>query len=74
MLLVSNRILPASGMHHVSRIVLGIPKQGSMRGGAYPLTTAQKAMVFTAKVLPQPLLKGIAALATRFNRASAEKE
>ena len=38
MLLASNRILPAIGMHHVSRVILGIPKQGSMRGGAWPLT------------------------------------
>ena len=34
MLLASSRILPASGMHHVSRIVLGIPRYGSMRDGA----------------------------------------
>src|SRR4029079_6730742 len=45
MLLVSNRVLPASGMHHMSRLVLGIPRQGSMRNGAYPLTTSQRAMV-----------------------------
>ncbi len=49
MLLAFNRILPSSGMHHMSRIVLGIPRQGSMRGGAYPLTTAQRAMVFAAR-------------------------
>ena len=49
MLLVSNRILPASGMHHMSRIVLGIPRQGSMRGGAWPLTLHQRAMVFAAR-------------------------
>lgn len=42
MLLACNRILPASGMHHLSRTVLGIPKQGSMRGGAWPLTTGQR--------------------------------
>jgi NAD(P)-dependent dehydrogenase (short-subunit alcohol dehydrogenase family) len=72
MLLAFNRILPASGMHHVSRIVLGIPRQGSMRDGAYPLTTAQKAMVFVAKVLPPRVLQGVAALATRFKQASAE--
>ena len=52
MLLASNRILPASGMHHMSRIVMGIPRQGSMRDGAWPLTTAQRAMVLVAKVLP----------------------
>ncbi|MFZ3306972.1 MAG: SDR family NAD(P)-dependent oxidoreductase [Mycobacterium sp.] len=65
MLLISSRILPASGMHHVSRIVLGIPRQGSMRGGAYPLTATQKAMVFVAKVLPQPVLRRLASLATK---------
>jgi NAD(P)-dependent dehydrogenase (short-subunit alcohol dehydrogenase family) len=72
MLLAFNRILPASGMHHMSRIVLGIPRQGSMRAGAYPLTTGQKAMAFAAKILPPRVLKGVAALAMRFNRASAE--
>lgn len=65
MLLVSNRLLPPSGMHHMSRLVLGIPRQGSMRGGAYPLTTAQRAMVFAAKVLPQPVLQRLASLAAR---------
>jgi NAD(P)-dependent dehydrogenase (short-subunit alcohol dehydrogenase family) len=65
MLLVSNRILPASGMHHMSRIVLGIPKQGSMRGGAWPLTVGQKAMVFAARVLPEPVLQRLASLAAK---------
>jgi NAD(P)-dependent dehydrogenase (short-subunit alcohol dehydrogenase family) len=65
MLLVSSRILPAAGMHHVSRIVLGIPKQGSMRNGAWPLTTAQKVMVFAAKILPAPVLQRLASLAAK---------
>jgi NAD(P)-dependent dehydrogenase (short-subunit alcohol dehydrogenase family) len=69
MLLVSNRALPSAGMHHMSRIVLGIPRQGAMRGGAYPLTTAQRAMVFAAKVLPQPVLQRLASLAVRFSPA-----
>ena len=56
MLLVVNRVLPSSGMHHMSRLVMGIPRQGAMRGGALPLTTAQKAMMAAAKVLPQPVL------------------
>ncbi len=66
MLLASNRILPALGMHHVSRIVLGIPRQGSMRDGAWPLTLAQraqKAMVVIARVLPAPVLQRLASLA-----------
>lgn len=69
-LLAANRILPASGMHHMSRTVLGIPKQGSMRGGAWPLTWAQKAMVLAARVLPQPVLQRLAALAGRRQQGS----
>jgi NAD(P)-dependent dehydrogenase (short-subunit alcohol dehydrogenase family) len=65
MLLASNRILPASGMHHMSRIVLGIPRQGSMRGGAWPLTAAQRAMVLVARVLPAPVLQRLASLAAK---------
>jgi hypothetical protein len=72
MLLAANRILPASGMHHVSRIVLGIPRQGSMRGGAWPLTTAQKAMVLVARVLPQPVLQRLASLAAKRRKGSEE--
>jgi NAD(P)-dependent dehydrogenase (short-subunit alcohol dehydrogenase family) len=65
MLLAASRILPASGMHHMSRIVLGIPKQGSMRGGAWPLTFAQRGMVLVARVLPQPVLQRLASLAAK---------
>lgn len=63
MLLASSRFLPSIGMHHLSRIALGIPKQGSMRGGAWPLTTGQKAMVLAARVLPRPVLTRLASLA-----------
>ncbi|ORV94856.1 17-beta-hydroxysteroid dehydrogenase [Mycobacterium interjectum] len=72
MLLVLNRILPASGMHQVSRIVLGIPRQGSMRGGAWPLTTTQKAMVLVARVLPAPVLQRLASLAAKRRKGSEE--
>jgi NAD(P)-dependent dehydrogenase (short-subunit alcohol dehydrogenase family) len=72
MLLAFNRILPASGMHHMSRIVLGIPRQGSMRDGAWPLTAAQRGMVLVAKVLPQPVLQRLAALAARRRKRNGE--
>jgi NAD(P)-dependent dehydrogenase (short-subunit alcohol dehydrogenase family) len=72
MLLASSRILPASGMHHVSRIVLGIPRYGSMRDGAYPLTFVQKAMVFVAKMLPPPVLQGLASLAKKRRKGNEE--
>jgi NAD(P)-dependent dehydrogenase (short-subunit alcohol dehydrogenase family) len=70
MLLAANRILPASGMHHMSRIVLGIPRQGSMRGGAWPLTMSQRAMVAVARVLPQPVLQRLASLAAKRRRGT----
>jgi NAD(P)-dependent dehydrogenase (short-subunit alcohol dehydrogenase family) len=65
MLLAANRILPPSGMHHMSRIAMGIPRQGSMRGGAVPLTAGQRVMVLAARVLPAPVLQRLAALAAR---------
>lgn len=73
MLLVANRILPAIGMHHLSRTVLGIPRQGSMRDGAWPLTASQKAMVLAARVLPQPVLQRLAALAAKRHQRSEGK-
>jgi NAD(P)-dependent dehydrogenase (short-subunit alcohol dehydrogenase family) len=74
MLLVSNRVLPAAGMHHMSRVVLGIPKQGSMRDGAWPLTVNQRAMVLVARVLPAPVLQRLASLAARRNKAPKSTE
>jgi hypothetical protein len=74
MLLVTNRLLPASGMHHMSRIVLGIPRFGSMRNGAWPLTTAQRAMVSAAKVIPQPVLTKLVSLASRLSPAKSASE
>ncbi len=68
MLLVSNRILPASGMHHMSRVVLGIPRQGSMRDGAWPLTAAQRAqktLLLVARVLPPPVMQRLVSLAAK---------
>jgi len=73
MLLASNRILPSSGMHHVSRIVMGIPRQGSMRGGAVPLTAAQRAMVLPARILPPRVLQRLATLAMRFPARRARR-
>jgi NAD(P)-dependent dehydrogenase (short-subunit alcohol dehydrogenase family) len=65
MLLACNRILPSCGMHHISRVVLGIPRQGSMRGGKWPLTVGQRAMVFATRVLPAPVLQRLASLAAK---------
>jgi NAD(P)-dependent dehydrogenase (short-subunit alcohol dehydrogenase family) len=75
MLLVSNRILPAIGMHHMSRIVLGIPKQGSMRDGAWPLTLGQRAqmgLVFATKVIPTPVMQRLVTLAAKRRKDNEE--
>jgi NAD(P)-dependent dehydrogenase (short-subunit alcohol dehydrogenase family) len=32
MLLIANRLLPAAGLHHVTRLMLGIPRFGALRG------------------------------------------
>jgi hypothetical protein len=69
MLLVSNRILPAIGMHHMSRIILGIPRYGAMRDGRVPLTGAQRAMVFAARILPPRVLQRIASVVMRLSPA-----
>lgn len=71
MLLALNRVLPAVGMHHMSRLILGIPRFGAMRDGAWPLTTAQRGMVLAMKVLPQPVQTRLTALAAR--RAAARQ-
>ena len=69
MLLASNRILPSTGMHHMSRLAMGIPRQGAMRGGAVPLTGSQRALVFAARILPPPVLARIASLVMRISPA-----
>jgi NAD(P)-dependent dehydrogenase (short-subunit alcohol dehydrogenase family) len=74
MLLALSRILPASGVHHVSRIVLGIPKRGSMRDGAWPPTTAQRAMVFVARVLPEPVMRRLVSLAAKRRKKMRGKD
>ncbi|OBF34308.1 short-chain dehydrogenase/reductase [Mycobacterium sp. ACS1612] len=32
MLLVANRLLPSSGLHHITRLLMGIPRFGALRG------------------------------------------
>jgi hypothetical protein len=69
MLLASSRLLPASGMHQMSRVVMGLPRQGALRGGAVPLTATQRAMAFAARILPPPVLTRLASLMMRLSPA-----
>ena len=74
MLLMLNRILPALGMHHISRLVMGIPRHGAMRGGAWPLMTVQRAMVLGTKVIPQPVMQRLAGRAAARQARTQESE
>lgn len=64
MLLIANRILPSSGVHHMTRLAMGLPGMGSMRPGR--LTPVHQGLVLAAKVLPPPVLQRVALLAMRF--------
>jgi hypothetical protein len=68
MLLISNRVLPSAGLHHVTRVAMGIPRQGALRGRAVSLTMGQRAMMLAARVLPAPVLQRLTLLAMRFSR------
>jgi NAD(P)-dependent dehydrogenase (short-subunit alcohol dehydrogenase family) len=74
MLLVSSRLLPSAAMHHMSRLVLGIPRQGAMRDGAWPLTTTQRGMTFAVRAIPQPVMKVLTDRAARKAAASTVAE
>jgi len=66
MLLIINRLLPSAGLHHLMRVLMGIPRFGALRGGAAPLTMSQRAMVFAATKLPAPVMARIATLMAKF--------
>jgi NAD(P)-dependent dehydrogenase (short-subunit alcohol dehydrogenase family) len=72
MLLLSNRILPSAAMHQMSRMVLGIPRHGALRGGAVPLTLSQRLMVKAATTLPAPVMQRIALLVMKFGPKPAD--
>jgi NAD(P)-dependent dehydrogenase (short-subunit alcohol dehydrogenase family) len=71
MLMASNRLLPAAAMHQMSRVVMGIPRHGSIRGGAAPLTLSQRAMTRVATRLPAPVMERIVLLAMKFSPKAA---
>src|SRR3954462_12507737 len=69
MLLIANRVLPAAALHHTTRLMLGIPRSGSLRPGSVSLSAGQRAMVLAARVLPAPVLQRVAVLAMKFSRS-----
>ncbi|MCX4091004.1 SDR family oxidoreductase [Nocardia sp. alder85J] len=66
MLLLAARILPPSGMHQMSRLAMGLPRHGALRGGPVRVTASRRAMITAARVLPAPAMQRIAVLAMRF--------
>jgi NAD(P)-dependent dehydrogenase (short-subunit alcohol dehydrogenase family) len=66
MLLLSSRLLPQAGMYHMSRLAMGLPKQGAIRDGTASLTLAQRTMIRAATTLPAPVMSRIALLVMKF--------
>jgi NAD(P)-dependent dehydrogenase (short-subunit alcohol dehydrogenase family) len=66
MLLIANRVLPSAGMHQMTRLMMGFPRFGALRGGAAPLTMSQRALMFAATKLPAPVMARIATLMVKF--------
>ncbi|EHB58613.1 short-chain dehydrogenase/reductase SDR [Mycolicibacterium rhodesiae JS60] len=73
-LMASNRFLPSSGMHHMSRIAMGIPRQGKLlRADPAPLTLGQRLLIRAAAVLPAPVMQRIGMLLMKFTPAAESK-
>ena len=64
MLLLANRILPQAGMYQVTRLAMGLPRQGALRVGV--LTLNQQLMIKAATTLPAPVMQRIAVLMMKF--------
>lgn len=67
-LVATNRVLPARAMHQVSRVAMGLPKQGAMRPGTFQLDLKTRAMIAAAKVIPQPVMQRIVVLVMKFQK------
>jgi hypothetical protein len=65
-LLLCSRMLPQAGMYHMSRLAMGLPKQGAIRDGTASLTLGQRAMIRAAATLPPPVMARIALLVMKF--------
>jgi NAD(P)-dependent dehydrogenase (short-subunit alcohol dehydrogenase family) len=67
-LVVSNRLLPGRAMHQLSRVAMGLPRQGAMRPGISESGFGARAMIAAAKVIPQPVMQQIALVVMKFQR------
>jgi NAD(P)-dependent dehydrogenase (short-subunit alcohol dehydrogenase family) len=74
MLVLSSRLLPQAGMYHMSRLAMGLPKQGAIRDGTASLTLSQRVMIRAATILPAPVMQRIALLIMKFGPTPAPGE
>jgi len=73
-LLAANRLLPAAVMHQMTRLLMGLPRQGQLRPGAVHLTAGQQTMMLAARVLPAPVLQRIVAVGMRLSSTKNTSE
>ncbi|HET7739347.1 MAG TPA: short-chain dehydrogenase/reductase, partial [Mycobacterium sp.] len=66
MLLLASRFLSQGGMYQMSRLAMGLPRQGAIRDGTASLTLGQRAMIRAATTLPAPVMQRIALVVMRF--------
>jgi NAD(P)-dependent dehydrogenase (short-subunit alcohol dehydrogenase family) len=67
MLMMSSRILSQGGMYQLSRVAMGLPRQGAVRDGTAALTVSQRLMIAAAKTLPAPVMQRLALLVMKFS-------
>jgi NAD(P)-dependent dehydrogenase (short-subunit alcohol dehydrogenase family) len=74
MLVLASRLLPQSGMYHMSRVAMGLPRQGAVRDGTAALTPSQRLMIKAATTLPPPVMQRIVTLMTKFAKPEAVQQ
>lgn len=66
MLVLANRLLPQAAMYQMSRVAMGLPRQGAIRDGTAALSIGQRLMIRAATMLPPPVMQRIALLVMKF--------
>ncbi len=70
MLLIANRVLPAAGVHQMTRLAMGLPRQGRMSSTATPpMGMKMRTVVLAARVLPAPVLLRLSTVAAKLSRS-----
>ncbi|MCZ8381938.1 SDR family oxidoreductase [Mycobacterium sp. CPCC 205372] len=67
MLTMSSRMLSQGGMYQMSRVAMGLPRQGAVRDGTASLTVSQRLMIAAAKTLPASVMQRVALLVMKIS-------